>query len=75
LCGRVVSCSVSEVGSGGVRIELATDQPGMTVDEGPADLGTRLVLPSWLQARRTELACRLPPLRLPGATPHENTAP
>jgi glyoxalase family protein len=45
----------SVIEPGGVRIELATDEPGMTVDEGPADLGTRLVLPSWLQARRTEL--------------------
>jgi glyoxalase family protein len=43
----------SVIEPGGVRIEPATDQPGMTVDEGLANLGTRLVLPSWLQARRS----------------------
>jgi glyoxalase family protein len=37
---------------GGVLFEIATDQPGFTVDELLDSLGTRLVLPDWLEARR-----------------------
>lgn len=50
---------------GGVLFEIATDPPGFTVDESLDELGTRLALPPWLEPRRTELARRLPPLRLP----------
>jgi catechol 2,3-dioxygenase-like lactoylglutathione lyase family enzyme len=55
-------------GPEGVRFELASDGPGVTVDEAPADLGTRLVLPPWLEPQRPSLERRLPPLRLPGGT-------
>ena len=55
-------------GPEGVRLELASDGPGVTIDESPDELGTRLVLPPRLEPRRSELERRLPPLRLPGAT-------
>ena len=50
---------------GGVLFELATDGPGFGVDEEPARLGERLVLPPWLEARRTEIEAALPLLTLP----------
>jgi glyoxalase family protein len=52
---------------GGVIFELATDQPGFTVDETPAELGTHLMLPEWLEQRRAEIEAALPPLSLPAA--------
>jgi glyoxalase family protein len=54
-------------GPEGIRLELASDGPGVGSDEPPAELGTRLALPSWLEERRPDLERRLPPLRLPGA--------
>lgn len=54
-------------GPEGVRLELASDGPGVTVDEAPKELGTHLALPPWLEAQRSYLEQRLPPLRLPGA--------
>jgi catechol 2,3-dioxygenase-like lactoylglutathione lyase family enzyme len=53
-------------GPEGLRLELASDGPGVIVDEAPANLGTRLVLPPWLEPRRPSLERRLPLLRLPG---------
>jgi catechol 2,3-dioxygenase-like lactoylglutathione lyase family enzyme len=50
---------------GGVRFEIATDGPGFAVDEPAAALGTRLMLPPWLEARRPQLEKALPALRLP----------
>ncbi|HXE56756.1 MAG TPA: ring-cleaving dioxygenase [Gemmatimonadales bacterium] len=50
---------------GGVLFELATDPPGFTVDEPPESLGTRLVLPPWLEPERATIERHLPPLRLP----------
>ena len=50
---------------GGVLFELATDGPGFAVDEDPAHLGERLVLPPWLEARRAEIEARLPALTYP----------
>lgn len=48
---------------GGVMFEIATDEPGFTVDE-PADrLGSDLKLPAWLEARRQRLEAILPELR------------
>jgi glyoxalase family protein len=40
---------------GGALFELATEGPGFAVDEPEAALGTRLVLPPWLEARRAEI--------------------
>jgi glyoxalase family protein len=49
---------------GGVLFELATDGPGFAVDEDPATLGERLVLPPWLEEHRVEIESALPVLRL-----------
>jgi glyoxalase family protein len=49
----------------GVLFEIATDPPGMTVDEPAAQLGERLMLPAEYEAARNELAATLPPLRTP----------
>jgi glyoxalase family protein len=50
---------------GGVLFELATDGPGFAVDEDPAHLGERLVLPPWLEPERAVIEAALPPLRYP----------
>jgi catechol 2,3-dioxygenase-like lactoylglutathione lyase family enzyme len=50
---------------GGALFEIATDPPGFTVDEPPAELGAHLKLPSWLEPRRRALEARLPALRPP----------
>jgi catechol 2,3-dioxygenase-like lactoylglutathione lyase family enzyme len=50
---------------GGVLFEIATDPPGFTVDEAPAQLGSQLRLPPWLEPHRSELERVLPRLRLP----------
>ena len=49
---------------GGVLFEIATDQPGFTIDEPLADLGTGLKLPPFLEPRRKELEAVLPSLEL-----------
>ncbi len=50
---------------GGVLFEFATKSPGYTVDESVDELGEHLVLPEWLEDRRTEIESNLP--ELPGA--------
>jgi glyoxalase family protein len=50
---------------GGVLFEIATDPPGFTIDESPAELGTHLKLPPVYEASRERIERRLPPLRLP----------
>jgi catechol 2,3-dioxygenase-like lactoylglutathione lyase family enzyme len=50
---------------GGILFEIAMDGPGFTIDEPPEWLGTHLVLPPWLELRRSELEQVLPPLHLP----------
>jgi glyoxalase family protein len=47
---------------GGVLFEIATDGPGFTVDEGPGELGERLILPPWLEGGRAQIEAVLPPL-------------
>jgi len=47
---------------GGVLFEIATDTPGFTVDESPAELGRGLMLPDWLERRRDEIESVLPPI-------------
>jgi len=39
----------------GNLLEVATKTPGYTVDEPKATLGSKLVLPSWLEPRRSEI--------------------
>jgi glyoxalase family protein len=53
---------------GGVLYELATREPGFTVDGSVEELGTRLILPPFLEPRREEIAARLTPLPDPRAS-------
>jgi glyoxalase family protein len=48
-----------------VLFEIATDGPGFAKDEDPAHLGEQLILPPWLEFRRSELEGRLPSISLP----------
>jgi glyoxalase family protein len=50
---------------GGVLFEIATDPPGFLADQAIDALGTRLMLPPWLEPYRSELEGILPRLRLP----------
>ncbi|MGQ0548378.1 MAG: ring-cleaving dioxygenase [Armatimonadota bacterium] len=52
---------------GGVLFEIATDGPGFTADEAAEELGSRLILPPWLEPQRSRIEAKLPPLRLPAA--------
>ena len=45
---------------GGVLFEMATPEPGFTVDEDRDDLGSRLVLPDWLEDDRERIEAQLP---------------
>jgi len=48
---------------GGVLFEIATDGPGFAIDEDPAALGERIILPPWLEPQRAEIEAGLPVLR------------
>ena len=50
---------------GGILFEIATDPPGFTTDQKPSELGTRLMLPEWLESERNNLEKILPKLSLP----------
>jgi glyoxalase family protein len=52
---------------GGVLFELATEEPGFTVDGPVEELGRRIILPPWLEPRRAEVEARLTPLPDPRA--------
>jgi glyoxalase family protein len=52
---------------GGVLFEIATDPPGMGVDEPLSELGTGLKLPPWLESHRDDIERALPRLVLPVA--------
>ncbi len=45
---------------GGVLFEIATDNPGFTVDESRQELGSGLVLPPWLEPERARIENALP---------------
>ncbi|AUV80969.1 ring-cleaving dioxygenase [Salinigranum rubrum] len=47
---------------GGILFELATEGPGLTVDESVDALGESLQLPPWLEADREMIAPQLPPI-------------
>jgi glyoxalase family protein len=47
---------------GGVLFELATDNPGFSIDETVNDLGTNLKLPMQYESRRAEIEAVLPSL-------------
>ncbi|WP_232701219.1 VOC family protein [Halobacterium wangiae] len=50
---------------GGILFELATESPGLTVDEEVAALGESLTLPDQFAADRELIERQLPPLELP----------
>jgi glyoxalase family protein len=50
---------------GGVLFEVATNPPGFMIDEKAEELGTRLVLPPWLESMRKDLEKILPQVHLP----------
>jgi len=52
---------------GGVLYELATEEPGFTVDGPVEELGSELILPPFLEGRREQIAARLTPLPDPRA--------
>ncbi|MDT3681198.1 MAG: VOC family protein [Truepera sp.] len=45
---------------GGAILEVATDEPGFTVDEPADELGLAFKLPEWLESERDFLRARLP---------------
>ncbi len=47
---------------GGVLFEIATDQPGFSVDEAVESLGSELKLPSWMEPQRSRIEQVLPPI-------------
>jgi glyoxalase family protein len=47
---------------GGVLFEIATDPPGFLIDEPPETLGSKLMLPEWLENHRRALEATLPPV-------------
>lgn len=49
---------------GGVLFEIATEPPGFTVDQKSSELGTRLMLPQWLEPERKSLEKILPKIKL-----------
>ena len=52
---------------GGVLFEIATDPPGFLTDEAPAELGTHLKLPAWLEPERGRIEARVTPIKLPAS--------
>ncbi|HNC23285.1 MAG TPA: ring-cleaving dioxygenase [Opitutaceae bacterium] len=46
----------------GILFEIATDQPGFTIDEPAETLGSKLGLPPHLEPHRAEIEAALPPL-------------
>ena len=50
---------------GGVLFEIATDNPGFTFDEPVGQLGTKLMLPPWLESHRADIERAVSPIRLP----------
>ena len=47
---------------GGVLFEIATDPPGMLIDEPLETLGTELRLPPWYESARKRIEAALPPI-------------
>jgi len=50
--------------SNGILFEIATDGPGFAIDEELDDLGKKLVLPPFLEAKRDEIEAGLIPIEL-----------
>jgi glyoxalase family protein len=47
---------------GGVLFEIADDEPGIAFEQELGALGTKLLLPPWLEPRRSEIEGKLAPL-------------
>jgi glyoxalase family protein len=47
---------------GGILFEIATDDPGFTVDEPKETLGNRVMLPPWYEQHRSQIEAALPAL-------------
>ena len=47
---------------GGVLFELATEEPGFSVDGPVEDFGKKIILPPWLESDRAAVEARLTPL-------------
>jgi len=54
---------------GGVLFELATDPPGFALDEPIESLGEELRIPAWLEAKRSFIEQKLPPIALHKSVP------
>ncbi|MCL7962302.1 MAG: ring-cleaving dioxygenase [marine benthic group bacterium] len=54
---------------GGVLFEIATDPPGMLIDETVESLGSELRLPPWYESARGRIVEALTPIATPNATP------
>ena len=52
----------------GVLYEIADDGPGFTRDMPVEELGTRVILPPWLEEQRAAVEARLTPLPDPRAS-------
>jgi glyoxalase family protein len=50
---------------GGILFEIATNPPGFTTDEKVEELGSKLMLPPWLEPERKDLEKILPRIHLP----------
>lgn len=50
---------------GGILYEIASDNPGFTVDESVEALGTTLMLPPWYEPHREKIERSLPPIVIP----------
>lgn len=48
----------------GILFELATSGPGFTVDEDEKELGNKLALPPFLEAKRLEIESQLKPIKI-----------
>lgn len=59
---------------GGVLFEIATDEPGFTVDEPKDKLGEKLVLPPKLERQRAWIEANLVPLHVEPGTVKEETS-
>jgi glyoxalase family protein len=46
----------------GILFEIASDGPGFTVDEDPATLGEKVVLPPFLESQRDRIVANLKPI-------------
>lgn len=55
---------------GGVLFEIATDGPGVLIDEEEAELGQNLMLPPWFEPHRENIEPRLRPISVPAPFAH-----